>query len=208
MRWLMPAIAGVNPALAGAALKVVVARGIAKLAILFGSQAGLTTAFKNYVAALIDYQRLACLKSFHRTATQAAMRSCVESKSGFDVFAPENAGLHPIEAFQGTKFRWSEPAAIMPIQMPVGQHRICIEFLPVRPWMHRADLRFYFNEKPLPACDVSIGPETIEIKLDLRQSGDSTLAWTCCRFPAAGDRRRLGLPIKRIVCHTVPNSCS
>jgi hypothetical protein len=66
------------------------------------------------------------------------------------------------------------------------------------------DLRFYFNERPLSAQDVSIGPETIEIKLDLAQSGHSTLAWTCPPFPATGDRRWLGLPIKRIVWNPGP----
>jgi hypothetical protein len=203
MRWLMPALAGVNPALAGAAAKVGLAHAATSLAILVGSKARLSAAFRSYVATLISHQRLACLKSQHRTATQRTTISRVGLKPGLDVFASENAGFHPIETFQGTKFRWSEPAAIMPTWAPAGRHRICIEVLPFRSLVHQADLRFYFDEKPLPARDVSIGPETIEINLDLGESRGSTLAWICRPLSAKGDRRWLGLPVKRIVWHPI-----
>ena len=203
MRWLAPAIVDEGAARIGAAVKVCWAFAVAKLATLVGSQAWLGTAFRNYVAALIDRQRLECIKSERRTQAKTAGDPRGDRTAGWNVFAPENAGFYPTEMSRGTKFRWSETAAIMPAWMPAGQHRICIECLPVRSLMHGMDLQFYFNERPLSAQDVSIGPETIEIKLDLAQAGHSTLAWTCPPFPATGDRRWLGLPIKRIVWNPV-----
>ena len=206
VRWLTPATVEEGAARAGAAVKVWWAFAGAKLAGWINSKARLSAAFKNYVAALIDRQRLECIKSDRRAKSNTEGNPQGEGSVGWNVFAPENAGFYPIEISQKTKFRWSETAAIMPAWMPAGQHRICIECLPVRSLMHDMDLRFYFNERPLSAQDVSIGPETIEIKLDLAQAGHSTLAWTCPPFPATGDRRWLGLPIKRIVWNPGPKS--
>jgi hypothetical protein len=199
MRWLTPAVVGEDAARAAAAVKVYWAFAAAKLASFVGSKEQLSAAFKNYVAALIDLQRLECIKSERRTQAKTADNRQGGRSAGWNVFAPENAGFYPIEISPETKFRWSETAAIMPAWMPAGQHCIRIECLPVRSLTNGADLRFYFNERPLSARDVSIAPDTIEIKLDLPQSRHCTLAWTCPPFPATGDRRWLGLPIKRIV---------
>ena len=199
MRWLPAALTGTGAARAQAAVKVGWASTAARCIALVSSQASLSEAFKNYVAMLIDHQRLECIKSERSHQAKKAGNPQGDQTAGWNVFAPENAGFYPIEIFQETKFRWSETVAIMPAWMPKGQHRICIECLPVRPLMHGADLRFYFNERPLAAEDVSIGRDSIEIKLDLGDSRHSTLAWSCLPFPAVGDRRRLGLPVKRIV---------
>jgi hypothetical protein len=206
MRWLTPAIVGEGAARGVAAAKVCWALVVAKLARLAGSNERLSIAFRNYVAALIDHQRLDCIRSERRAQAKTVRNSHDGRTAGFDVFAPENAGFYPIETFQDARFRWSETAAIMQAWMPQGQHRICIECLPVRPLMHGADLRFYLNERPLSSRDVSIGPDAIEIRLDLPQSGHSTLAWTCLPFPATGDRRWLGLPVKRIAWSPAPQS--
>jgi hypothetical protein len=199
MRWLTPAVASEGAAQTAAAAKVYWAFAAAKLASFIGSNTRLSTAFKNYVAALIDHQRLEYIKSERRAKAKTEGNPQDGRSAGWNVFAPENAGFYPVEISQETKFRWSETAAIMPAWMPAGQHRIRIECLAVRPLMDGADLRFYLNERPLSARDVSIAPDNIEIKLDLPQSGHSTLAWTCPPFPATGDRRWLGLPVKRIV---------
>ena len=206
VRWLMPAIVGEGATRAGTAIKVCWALAVVHLACLVGSRARLSAAFRTYVAALIDHQRLECIKSEHRSQAKTAPPLHASSTSSLNVFAPENAGFYPIEIFQKDSFRWSETAAIMPTWLPAGQHRICIECLPVRSLMHGADLRFYFNERPLSTREVSIGLDTIEIKLDLVQSRHSTLAWTCRPFPATGDRRWLGLPVKRIVWNSGPES--
>jgi hypothetical protein len=206
MRWLTPAIVGDGAARVGATVKVGWAFAAARLATLVGSKVRLSGAFKNYVAALIDHQRLEYIKSERHAQAKTAGNPQVDSAAGWNVFAPENAGFYPIETSHGTKFRWSETAAIMPAWMPAGQHHICIEYLPVRSLMHGVNVQFYLNERPLSARDVSIGPDTIEIKLNLAQSSHSTLAWTCPPFPATGDRRWLGLPVKRVVWNPDPIS--
>jgi hypothetical protein len=199
MRWLTPAIVGDGAARIGAAVKLSWAFAAAQFATLIGTKARLSVAFRNYVAALIDHQRLEYINSKRRARAKTAGNPQGDPAAGWDVFAPENAGFHPIEMSHGAKFRWSETAAIMPAWIPAGRHHIRIEYLPVRSLMHGVNLQFYLNERPLSAQDISIGPDTIEIKLDLAQSSHSTLAWTCPPFPATGDQRWLGLPVKRVV---------
>ncbi len=206
MRWLVPAVVHEGAARFGAAAKVCWTFSMAKLSGLIAPEARLSAAFRNYVAALIDHQRLECIKSARCARTMTDDHPQCERAARLDVFAPGNAGFYPIEICQGTRFRWSETAAIMSSWMPAGQHRIRIECLPVRSLTHGADLRFYLDEQLLPARDVTIGPGTVEIRLDAAQSGHSTLAWTCLPFPATGDRRWLGLPITRIVCNPCDSS--
>jgi hypothetical protein len=206
VRWLMPAIVGEGAARFGAAVKVSRALAVARLATLVGSKAWLSTAFRNYVAALINHQRLDCVKAERRVRIKTAGNPQGDRAAGWNVLAPENAGFYPIEIFQGTKFRWSETAAIMPGWVSAGHHRIRIECLPVRSLTQGADLRFYFNERPLAPEDVSIREESITIKLDVAQSRQSTLAWTCLPFPAVNDRRWLGIAVKRIVWNPVLTS--
>jgi hypothetical protein len=198
IRWLMAAIAGEDPALIQAAVKVGLARAVLRLSILVGSSTSISAAFKTYIATLIHHQRLACLKPRRDTKAQIASTSRADSNAAWDIFAPGNAGFYPIETYQETRFRWSEPAAIMPAWVPEGRHRVCMECLPTRS-LARASLRFYVNERLLPAQDVSIGPDTIELTFYLPQSGPCTLGWTCLRFHAKNDSRWLGLPIKRTV---------
>src|SRR4029079_2587976 len=197
-RWLMPAIGGERPALAGAAARVALKRIVTMFAILAAPRSWISAAFKNYVAALIDHQRLACLKEQRDAPTQPALMSQADLRSGWDVFAPQHAGFYPIETYNETRFRWSEPAAMMSAWMNEGRHRISIECIPKRP-LARAGLRFYVDGRPLPAQDISIGPDTIDITFALAQSGQCTLGWTCLRFHGKDDSRWLGLPIKRIV---------
>jgi hypothetical protein len=207
VRWLYPALTGAGAAQTEAAAKVYWAFAAANIIALIGSKARLSAAFRKYVAALIHHQRLAYIRLEHRTqAKTAGTPPRFDSESGWNVFASENAGFYPVEVFQGTKFRWSETAAIIPIWMPAGRHRICIECLPIRSLLHEADLRFYFNERSLSAQDISIGPDSIDIKLDVAKSRPSTLAWTCFRFSATDDRRWLGLPIKNIAWNRFPAS--
>ncbi len=194
VRWLTPAIAGEGAARVAAAVEVFRTFVSTKLASLVGSKARLSRASRTYVAALIDHRRLECIEQGRRARDPQGDRA-----TGWNVFAPENAGFYPIEMSRETRFRWSEPAAIMPAWMPQGRHRICIECLPVRSLMQGTQPRFYVNECLVSARDVSIGHDTIELALDLARSGHCTLAWTCLPFPAAGDRRWLGLPVKRVV---------
>jgi len=196
-RWLAPAIGGTCAARAKAAARVWWATAMLKCAALIGSRARLSTVFREYVAALIDHQRLKCIQSRHNAGASAGV-PLRDSEPAWDVFAPDNAGFYPIEISGKTRFRWSEPAAIIPAWMPAGRHRICIECLPIRDLGGTGHTRFYFNEEPVSAQDVAIGQDSIEIKLELGESRHSTLAWTCLSFPAIADGRLLGLPIKRI----------
>ena len=200
IRWLPPAMVGIGGARGAAVGKLLGAFAAAKVLTLLGSTAQLSSAFRNYIAALIEHQRLQCISQ--QDGGQAAGTGggpAQEPTRFFDAFAPDNAGFYPLEAFDGGKLRWSETVAVMPARLPAGVHRIKIECAPVRPLTHGTDLKFYFNERRLSAQEVSIAPHSIDIELSMAQSGDCTLAWTCLPFPATADRRWLGLPITQIL---------
>jgi hypothetical protein len=196
--WLMRAIAGARLALPAAVAKVCWAWIMVRLAILAGSKSRISSALRTYIAALVHHQQLACLKSQNGIAMKTAVLSRTKLVSNWDVFAPQNAGFYGIEIYKGTRYRWSEPAAMMSAWMDKGRHQISVECMPFRKLV-RAGLRFYVNERPISTQDVSIGPESIEITFDLAQSGKCTMGWTCLRYRAPkGDPRWFGLPIKAV----------
>lgn len=196
LRWVLPVLGGDRAARAHAASRVWLAYVAANLGRLAGSRSRLSVAFRLYIAALIHQQRLQSLRDA-RPAHAAPPDGPGHQASGWDVFAPGNAGFHPIEAVGSKRFRWSEPAAILRGWMPAGLHRIRIECLPIRP-LHGARMRVFVDGRPVPSQDVGCSSNAIEVRLETRAARAVTLAWTCTRFPATGDRRRLGLPVERI----------
>jgi hypothetical protein len=199
IRWLTPAILGEGAARIVSVLNVWWAFAATKLATLIGSKAYLSAAFKSYIAALIHRQRLECLASERCVQPKTPGNLQGDLAAGWNLFAPGNAGFYPIEITQETRFRWSETAAIMRAWMPAGRHRVCIECLPIRSLTDGTELRVFFNERRVCPQDISIGRDSIDIRLNLDQSHHSTLGWTCLPFAAPRDRRSLGLPVKRIV---------
>jgi hypothetical protein len=198
LRWLLPALGGDGAARTAAAARVWLAHAMARGACLASPKAVTSAAFRVYVAALIHRQRLACLSAEHGApGPAAAPASAAEPAPGWDVFAPGAAGFHPIETWQGMRFRWSEPEAIVPGWMPAGNHRVRIECLSVRPAFD-AQPRFYLDGRRVPARNVEVSAHGIELRLELAESRPVTLAWTCAAFAARCDRRRLGLPVERI----------
>ena len=196
LRWLLPAAGGDGSARAGAVGRVWLAHAAATASRVAGSNARLGAAFRAYVAALIHCQRLACLRDALSPTVRVGDRSD-DPRASWDVFAPGNAGFHPIETSGARRFRWSEPAAILPGWMPAGRHRIRIDCLPVR-CVIDAQPRLFLDGRRLPARDVTVSPRSIEIRIEVARSGSATLAWTCTPFAATGDRRRLGLPVERV----------
>jgi hypothetical protein len=200
MRWLALAILGVRASRGLAECHILLAYMRLRCTVVISPKARLDEAFKNYVSALVHHQRIVSIMALaagaHRTGTEVLGNRTV----GWDAFAPENAGFHLIEVYQGHEFRWSEDAAIVEGWMPIGRHEICIDCVPVRPLDDSLDLRIYFNQHLVSAGNVRIDPHRINITLEVATSGRSTLAWMCRAFPAIDDPRLLGLPIRRIDC--------
>ncbi len=198
MRWLVPAAFGGRAAQLQAGLQRMLTLLVLRAAVLAGSRAQLAKAFKAYITALIRFQRLASILTFNSARLRLRDSGAKDSPPGWNPFSPDNAGFHLIEESEGSRFRWSEPAAIMQGWAPAGQSRIRIECTPSRRLTEQTYLQFYLNERAVAEEDVTVAPNSIDIRVDLPRAGPASLAWICRRLRAPADARRLGIPVKRV----------
>lgn len=190
-RWAAPAILGDGFVRAEAAAVAVYAYLDAALAAVIGSRQRLGVVFKRFIAALIRYQRLKCIRAERRRGgTRDVMNG-----SGDDGVVLDRTGFYPLEKFDGLSFRWSETAAAVRLHVNDGDRSIRINCAPVRDLADGIDLRFYLDGRRIPDGAIVIDRDRFEIRIDLPRSGTSTLGWMCRRFEAKADPRHLGLPV-------------
>lgn len=189
-RWAGPALFGDRAARATAWLAAVYARCSLSVMVRVGSTASLSRELKNYIAALIDLQRLNCITPLRSISGNALPRL------GEGVAA--QAGFHAMETWQGRDFRWSEPEAAVRINVRSSRKIVRIECLDVREPLDRIGVRFYCDGVRIPETSISVLGNAFEVSLEPSPSSTLTLAWTCPRFAAVGDVRRLGLPVAAI----------
>lgn len=192
MDWVGRAATGNGLALALSALQVAVGEMDLRMAVLFGSQQRLSGKFKDYIGALIRYQRLKSIRDVtHNFTSIKPDSSDVTCKSSV---LPSGTGFHGLETFDGQVFRWSEMAAMTEFNLPAGRYTLRLECLPTRN-LTRARLKFYLDEHRIPDSDVTIEPCGVSIRINQAESGTTRLGWTCTGLAAKKDRRRLGIPI-------------
>ncbi|MBR0716268.1 glycosyltransferase family 2 protein [Bradyrhizobium liaoningense] len=189
-RWVVLAALGDRPERGAARLAAFRACCVLTVLGLAGSRASISRWLKRYIAALIDYQRLDCIRRCRPVARRALMRS------GERVLA--QAGFHAWETWHGRGFRWSEPEAAVRISVEPGHTVVRIECLDVRGPLDGIGVRFYCDGARVPDTSIVVRGDGFDVSVD-RPSGDAfVLAWICARFAAVGDERRLGLPVAAI----------
>jgi len=190
-RWASPAIFGDGLVRAEAAAVAVYAYLDAALAAVISSRQRLGVVFKRFIAALIRYQRLRCIRAERLSSrSRDAMTG-----SGEDAGILDQTGFYPLEKFDGLSFRWSETAAAVRLCAEDGNTSIRIKCAPVRDLANGIDLRFYLDGRRIPDGANAMDMDRFEIRIDLPQSGTYTLGWICRRFEAKADPRHLGLPV-------------
>jgi len=189
-RWIWPALSGDRAARAMAWLAAVHARCMLTVMVKIGSLARVSRELKRYIAALIALQRLDCIHGVRPRGGHALPRL------GARVIA--QAGFHAMEAWQGRSFRWSEPEAAIRISAQAGPNVVRIKCLGVRESLDRIGVRFYVDGMRIADTSITVRDGAFDVSLDPPASDSFALAWTCSRFPAAGDERRLGLPVVAI----------
>src|SRR5262249_24659941 len=105
------------------------------------------------------------------------------------------AGFNAAEIWQGRAFRWSEPEAAVRISARPGRNAVRVQCLNIREPLDRIGPRFYLDGERIADRSIAIHKDSFELRVELPSSGEATLAWTCPRFAAVGDPRRLGLPV-------------
>ncbi len=196
-RWASPAISGDGIARGAAVAVSLYTHLIAVLALVAGSREWLAVRFRLYIAALIRYQRLSCLRTERLSRTAVRMPGAVAAL-GNNTTVLDQTGFYPLEQYQGNPFRWSENAAAIRLAVDAGRQSIRIKCVPVRSLPYEIDLRFYFDGKRIPDDAISTGVDTLEIRVDVPTSGTYELGWICRPFRAKADPRRLGLPIMHV----------
>jgi hypothetical protein len=190
-RWL--AIAACGDGLArGAALIVTLWTRCTLTAMLaVGSRERILRWFKRYIADLIHFQRLDGIRAARPgTDARAVQRlgDCVLAQAGF----------HAVETWSGSGFRWSETEAAVRIRGAAGRSIIRIQSLAIRGPLALIGVRFFLDGAPVPGAAISHDADSFMLNIDVPPSGTASLAWICPLFDAAGDARRLGLPVTAI----------
>jgi GT2 family glycosyltransferase len=192
-RWVAPAMFADGITRRASAAVALYAYLAALVASMAGSRERLAVRFRLYIAALIRYQRLTCIRTERLSRAATGTPNAITGLDGNAVL--DQTGFYPLEKYRGTQFRWSETVAAIRLRANAGRQFIRIKCVPVRNLSNEIDLRFYFNGKPVPDDAISTDVDDFEIHIDLPQSGTCKLGWICCPFRATADPRRLGLPI-------------
>jgi hypothetical protein len=190
-RWLVPALCGDSLAILAARLGVL-RRQIALQLFGAGAEHHAGGRFKPYVAALIHWQRLSCIRDFRRSVAPPPPLSLSSTPQAVPLGA---TGFHLTETYQGTTFRWSEAAAAVRFSAPAGRHRLRLACLPVREMTPALGLMIAVDGRPLPDTAVTLAADRVEIDVTLTAAGSHLLGWICRPFAAIDDPRSLGLPI-------------
>jgi len=193
VRWTVPSLVGAKFTRFDASVRRRAAFVWLSLARALPNRAHLAKRFKSYIASLIHEARIDYL-----AGTQSGT-SVEPTAASWNIFTGRAAGLHSRETYEAMPFRWSDTTAVLCSWMPAGSHVIRIECLPVRSLSNRC-IAFFLDENEIPTEKISVVGNTIRITVDVPESGPVRLAWLCTRFLVLRDRRRLGLPIRRIEC--------
>jgi hypothetical protein len=103
-------------------------------------------------------------------------------------------GFHPMEEWKESKFRWSEPVAMVEFSLQPGKYRFTMNWLPIR---LIKNLVVYLDENPLPISRTESQAAGI---FDISSSQPARFSWTCESFiHYKFDRRMLGVPLKSII---------
>jgi hypothetical protein len=109
-------------------------------------------------------------------------------------------GLYASEEWQGKKFRWSAPVAMIKIPLTSGHYQLKIEWLSVK---NTNNLILYINGKPFSGFREDT---TLTISFHIDSNSPTNFALTCEPLITLIDKRILGLPITSISITPMPNT--
>jgi len=155
--------------------------------------------------AYIDTHRH--MASFVRTRTVAAMPGTppvrpigVGCVGAADLPEEKVFGFHPPDKVGAATFRWSQPLALVPLDLAPGRYRVALDKRGERAGMQADELAVAFNGRVLPATAVAItdAAVTLDIEVDAGAPFPQRLLLLCAPLvkpPHSTDPRALGLPV-------------
>lgn len=153
----------------------------------------LPPAFLELIKATIHLERLRFTQSLEKKQSSPALK-LISSLT----WSPDNLpaypfwGFYAFEEWQGKKFRWSTPVAMIKIPLMLGQYQLKIEWLSVK---NTNNLILYINGKQVEGCR---NDTTLTISFNVDSNFPTYFALTCEPLISLKDKRMLGLPITSI----------
>ncbi|WP_441239041.1 glycosyltransferase family 2 protein [Bradyrhizobium sp. 930_D9_N1_4] len=189
-RWAAPAL--LNEVRARLAARIAVLHARTSLTVLsaVGASAATGRWMKRYIASLIRFQRLDCIRRICSRAgpPRRLFGDCVLAQIGF----------HCMESSAGSAFCWSEPEAAVRIAGASGRNIVRILGPALRASLDQIGVYFYLDGTLVDSTAIVVGRDSFTLRVDLPPSGIATLAWVCPVLRGVGDSRRLGLSIAAI----------
>ena len=201
-RWLIVLLTGPLAARLTALLNEIRRLAAVRLISRLGSQQRLDEAFRAYISAVIHAQRVRCVSNTlkgwgaRRAPAQLLGGICEwhpRVRGAFDV-----AGFHPIERRDGVVFRWSEPIAMIGVELPAGTYGLSVEFLEIDGVFSAAGIEIFHNRQRVRVEELPAESRRISASIDVPLSGRSQVAWRCRQVQAPRDPRRLGVPVTKV----------
>lgn len=152
--------------------------------------------FLKTIGSMVNVERMRFIRAMKRETAfrTAAARSPMASMSWSmgDACAFPHCGYYACEEWQGRKFRWSAPVAVMELPLLPGKHELTLESLPIRTV---SNLRFYIDGRPVAAAQKG---NLFELQFEVPSDTPVSFALTCEPWRVADERRLLGLPVTLI----------
>ena len=105
-------------------------------------------------------------------------------------------GLYAREEFRGRAFCWSQPAAMVQLDLAPGRYRLELEWLDIR--RDLVEPRLYLNERQVARSKRRHFKFRVRCSWHQKSGEPLRFAWTCEPFVTTRDTRLLTLPVVRI----------
>ena len=202
--WLVRAAAGHSRALMRGQRRLLATRVALQVDLLTHNRARAGVHLRGCFEAIATVERTRFLRTWAHTlerdrSSRPPLDDALVADSGLwgarQLGEAHSVGFHPAEAVGAEAIRWSEPAAYVELPLAAGRHVITLNLLfpPLASIEPRP--RFYLDEQPIPARNVCIQRDFVELRVDVRgSSSPPRLGWVCAAHRAESDRLR-GLPV-------------
>lgn len=196
LHWIARSVAGGWWERLTAGVHVAACRARLFAARSFAAPAVLVTAFERYIAAVI---RRARLQSSDRNMARRQPRLTGELWNAWPDSGDASAGFYGCEDAEGVPFRWSQPAAVIGLDLAQGSYRIRIHTLAVQ--LARSPIRamIWYNGRRVADPRVSSDGNTFDVRIDVRAGRHNWLGLICPAHSAPDDPRLLGIPLVSVV---------
>jgi hypothetical protein len=202
--WLERAAKGDSVVLMSAQRRLVTSRVALQLDLVTRNRARAEVDLGRCCEAIAKVERTRFLRTWARSierdrASRAPLDAATDDFGTWEAAELDEThgvGFHTASTAGAKAVRWSEPAAYVELPLVAGRYVIRLNWLFPPLVGQEPRLRFYLDERLIPADRVAIRREFVELRVEVPVSSSlPRLGWVCPANRADGDDRKLGLPL-------------